>query len=101
MLADYTGGKRIRRYFATVEAARDEARRICELLVAGDREGAGMTGKDRAELVRCRALVKDHGVSVEEACRVFAEAADLVGVNGVVPAAMLASKHKSGARARR
>ena len=84
MVADYSTGKRVRRYFPDVESARAEAVRICELLNVGDAEGAAMTGTDRAELHRCRAIVKPHGVTVQEACETFSKAADLVGPDAIV-----------------
>lgn len=93
-VADYANGKRKLRYFQSIDDARAEARRICALLAANDAAGAALTGKDRAELVRSREVVSRHGVSVVTACEIFAEAADIVGVNGIIPALIPRRKRK-------
>ena len=83
-VADYSTGTRRWRSYPTEKEARDEARRIANLINAGDAAGASMTGDDRAILLRATETVAPFQLDVQTACALFAEAAKLVGAHNVV-----------------
>jgi len=98
MLADYSTGKRRFQTFDTEREARDEAARLVARLNAMDADGASMTGRERAALVRATELVAPFNLDVPTACALFAEAAALVGHDVVVTACKAFAKRSPNAR---
>lgn len=93
LLADYSAGKRKLRSFTDEAEARAEARRVAGRLAAGDREGAAMTGGERARLRRAEALLEPAGAPLEVACARYAEGVKVLGGDFVVEAARFYARH--------
>jgi integrase len=85
-VADYSTGKRRLRWFTDEGTAKAEAARIAARMNAGDHAGAAFTGDERRDFMRATEFVAPFKIDVPTACQVFAQAAELVGVDAIVAA---------------
>jgi integrase len=86
-LVYWRADQRTREAFADLAAAQRRGRDVVCALAAGEIEGAGMTGQDLAAFLRANDFLKPTGITLESACKEFAEACKLLNGVSVVQAA--------------
>jgi integrase len=78
-LADLTSGRRRVRSFGSFEEARREADFQVTRIAKGEAAAADFSASDAAALARSRELLQPHGIEIESAAALLAEASKIVG----------------------
>ena len=86
-IADYTGGTRKLRSFASLPEARAEAERIARLLASGETTAARMRGTDAASYGRAVELLRQTGDPLELVAARYANAVTILGSGNLLAAA--------------
>lgn len=96
-VADYSGGTRKLRSFATMSAARKEAELIARRLSKGDGDVLALRSADRAAYLRAIEVLRPTGVPIELAAVLFADAHQKLGGRSLAEAIDFFIKHNATA----
>lgn len=95
----YQAGSRRRKVFADIKEARDEARRIADLLAAGKADAIELTGIERQVYAAATRSLKEMGVPLHVAAEEYAAAKRVLGDVPILAAAKeYAARHAKASR---
>ncbi len=83
----------MRKTFASLDLAKQEAQTVAQNLGAGDLEALKLTGGDKQVYVEATKAIARTGIPLSSAAQEFARAFDILGHDGIVEAARYYKKH--------
>src|SRR5260370_9840496 len=84
----YHGGKRIRKVFADLKKAREEARAKAQMLQTGELQALTLTNADKAAYIAALDSLRPTGKRLEMATAEYADAGKTLSVSGSLEAAV-------------